>query len=277
MSGSAAPVPLAALAALLADDTRARFCLALLDGRAWSAGRLAAHAGVAASTASEHLSRLVEGGLLAQERRGRHRYVRLASPQVAQLVEDLTAHALAGAPGDHDGHGGDGGDGGHDGGVGSGAVSGTGGARPGTTLRAASAARAMARARTCYDHLAGRLGVAVTDALLARGLLCQEGGFALSDAGRGWFAAELGARLPAGGRRPLVRPCLDWTERRPHLAGTAGAVLCATALERGWVRRIGSGRALAVSPAGHRALERLLGLSPDHGATPARPPASGAV
>ncbi|WP_343981477.1 winged helix-turn-helix domain-containing protein, partial [Streptosporangium amethystogenes] len=82
------PVPLAALAALLADDTRARFCLALLDGRAWSAGELAAHAGVAASTASEHLSRLVGGGLLAEERQGRHRYVRLAGPDVAQLVED---------------------------------------------------------------------------------------------------------------------------------------------------------------------------------------------
>ncbi|MFI6511065.1 ArsR/SmtB family transcription factor [Streptosporangium sp. NPDC050855] len=265
---STAPVPLAALAALLADDTRARFCLALLDGRAWSAGRLAAHAQVAASTASEHLSRLVGGGLLAEERRGRHRYVRLASPQVAQLVEDLAACALTtgrpaepGEPGEPGRTGGSG--------HGAGGRSGTGGAaRPGT-LRAAGAARAMAQARTCYDHLAGRLGVAITDALTARGLLWQEGGFALSRAGLEWFATDLGARLPAGGRRPMARACLDWTERRPHLAGSAGAVLCATALERGWVTRIGSERALAVSAAGQRALRDLLGLSPEHGTAPA--------
>ncbi|MER5648701.1 winged helix-turn-helix domain-containing protein [Streptosporangium sp. NPDC002524] len=224
------PVPLAALAALLADGTRAAFCLALLDGRAWSAGELARHAGVAASTASEHLSQLVDGGLLAEERQGRHRYVRLAGP-VAQLVEDLAAHADLGAA-----------------------------ARP-ATLRAASAARALAGARTCYDHLAGRLGVTITDALTARGLLRQDAGFALSDEGLSWFAVELGARLPTGGRRPLARPCLDWTERRHHLAGTAGAVLCATALERGWVGRIGSGRALNVTRAGHEALARLLGLT----------------
>ncbi|WP_030911258.1 ArsR/SmtB family transcription factor [Streptosporangium amethystogenes] len=231
----APPVPLAALAALLADDTRARFCLALLDGRAWSAGELAAHAGVAASTASEHLSRLIGGGLLAEERQGRHRYVRLAGPDVAQLIEDLAAHAHTGA------------------GMGA-------GARP-TTLRAASATRALAAGRTCYDHLAGRLGVTITDALLARRLLHQDAGFALSDAGLSWFATELGVCLPAGGRRLLARPCLDWTERRHHLAGTAGAVLCATALERGWVGRIGSGRALAVTAAGREALARLLGVT----------------
>ncbi len=227
---STAPVPLAALAALLADGTRATFCLALLDGRAWSAGELARHAGVAASTASEHLSQLVGGGLLAEERQGRHRYVRLAGPEVARLIEDLAAHAGLGA------------------------------ARP-ATLRAVSAARALAGARTCYDHLAGRLGVAITDALTTRGLLRRDAGFALSDEGLSWFAVELGAPLPGGGRRPLARPCLDWTERRHHLAGTAGAVLCATALERGWVGRIGSGRALNVTRAGHEALARLLGLT----------------
>ncbi|MFF3442433.1 ArsR/SmtB family transcription factor [Streptosporangium sp. NPDC002721] len=231
---STTQVPLAALAALLADGTRATFCLALLDGRAWSAGELARHAGVAPSTASEHLGRLVAGGLLAEERQGRHRYVRLAGPGVAQLVEDLTAHA---------------------------AHAGLGSAPPPATLRAASTARALAGARTCYDHLAGRLGVAITDALTARGLLLQDAGFALGDEGLSWFATELGARLPAAGRRPLARPCLDWTERRHHLAGSAGAVLCATALERGWVDRIGSGRALNVTGAGYEALARLLGLT----------------
>jgi len=239
------PVPLAALAALLADATRATFCLALLDGRAWSAGELAAHAGVAASTASEHLSRLVAGGLLAEQRRGRRRYVRLAGPRVAQLIEDLASHAAHAGGGDR--------------------------ARP-ATLRTLSAARALAAARTCYDHLAGRLGVAITDALTARGLLCQDAGFALSDEGLSWFAVELGAPLPGGGRRPLARPCLDWTERRPHLAGGAGAVLCATVLERGWVTRVGSGRAVALTRAGGEALERLLGLTALAGAAASRPP-----
>ncbi|MFF5113552.1 ArsR/SmtB family transcription factor [Streptosporangium sp. NPDC000509] len=238
------PVPLAALAALLADATRATFCLALLDGRAWSAGELAAHAGVAASTASEHLSRLVAGGLLAEQRRGRRRYVRLAGPRVAQLIEDLASHAAHTGPGCEP--------------------------RP-ATLRAVSAARALAEARTCYDHLAGRLGVTITDALTARGLLRQDAGFALSDEGLSWFAVELGAPLPGGGRRPQARPCLDWTERRPHLAGSAGAVLCTTMLERGWVVRIGSGRAVAVTGAGGEALEHLLGLTAWASAAAPRP------
>ncbi|WP_329430252.1 hypothetical protein OG339_19130 [Streptosporangium sp. NBC_01495] len=172
--------------------------------------------------------------------------MRLAGPRVAQLIEDLAAHAA------HAAHG--------------------AGARP-ATLRAASAARALAGARTCYDHLAGRLGVTITDALTARGLLRQDAGFALSDEGLSWFAVELGAPLPAAGRRPVARPCLDWTERRHHLAGSAGAVLCATALERGWVGRIGSGRALSVTRAGHEALERLLGLTGLEGGGPVSGPA----
>ncbi|MFH8367144.1 ArsR/SmtB family transcription factor [Streptomyces sp. NPDC018031] len=219
---------LARLAGLLADDTRARFCLALLDGRAWTAGELARHAGIAPSTASEHLSRLVDGGLLAEERQGRHRYLRLAGPHIAQLIEDLSAHA---AP-----------------------------APPPRSLRAAGASGAMARARTCYDHLAGRLATEITSALFARGLLQQETGFALTDAGMGWFG-ELGIDLAAArGRRPLVRSCLDWTERKPHLAGAAGAALCRHALDTGWCVRIGSRRALRVTEEGRRAFRELLGV-----------------
>ncbi|MFF4589393.1 ArsR/SmtB family transcription factor [Streptomyces sp. NPDC001388] len=224
---------LAALAALLADETRAVCLLALLDGRAWTAGELARHAGVAPSTLSEHLGKLVAGGLLAGERQGRHRYVRLADARVAQLVEDLAAQ-VAPDP----------------------AV------RP-RTLRAASAGSAMARGRTCYDHLAGRLGIAVTDALTARGLLrtheTGEAGFALTDAGLAWFDGA-GITLERAGRRPLARACLDWTERRPHLAGVAGAALCRHALDTGWCVRIGSGRAVRVTPAGERALGGLLGI-----------------
>ncbi|NBM17411.1 helix-turn-helix transcriptional regulator [Streptomyces sp. GC420] len=229
--GEAPGSRLAAFAALLADETRAGICLALLDGRAWTAGELARHTGVAASTASEHLGKLVAGGVLAEERQGRHRYVRLAGPGVAQLVEDLAAHT--------------------------GPVPGRDAAR---SLRAASTRDALARGRTCYDHLAGRLGTTITGAMTERGLLRQDAGFALTDAGLGWFTGELGLELERGGRRPLARGCLDWTERTPHLAGTAGAALCRHALDSGWCVRIGTARAVAVTPAGARELHRLLGI-----------------
>lgn len=122
----------------------------------------------------------------------------------------------------------------------------------------------MARARTCYDHLAGRLGILVTDALTRRGLLDQSTGFALTDEGVRWFTG-LGVDLAAArtGRRPLARPCLDWTERRPHLAGVAGAALCGHALASGWCVRIGSGRALRLTARGRTALHTHLGIAPD--------------
>ncbi|MFC4002149.1 ArsR/SmtB family transcription factor [Prauserella oleivorans] len=224
----------AALAGLLADRTRASFCLALLDGRAWTAGELAALAGVSPSTATGHLGKLVAGGLLVERRQGRHRYVQLADPGVAELVERLAAQVEP-AP------------------------------RAPATLRASRAAEALARGRTCYDHLAGRLGVAVTDALAHRGLLDDSGGFALTREGIAWFTGPLGvpAERLRGSRRPLARACLDWTERRSHLAGLAGALLCEHLLERAWVKRIGSDRAVAVTPAGATALRDLLGLDAD--------------
>ncbi|WP_433449270.1 ArsR/SmtB family transcription factor [Streptomyces sp. CA-142005] len=222
---------LAALASLIADETRAACLLALLDGRAWTAGELARRAGVAPSTLSEHLGKLVAGGLLAEERQGRHRYVRLADARVAALVEDLAAQVPPAAV-----------------------------RRPPRTLSESSAGSAMARGRTCYDHLAGRLGIAVTDALTLRGLLRQDTGFALTDAGVEWFRAA-GIALEVSGRRPLARACLDWTERRPHLAGAAGAALCRHALDAGWCVRIGSERAVKVTPSGERQLASLLGIS----------------
>ncbi|GAB4053264.1 ArsR/SmtB family transcription factor [Catellatospora paridis] len=227
----AAAVPLARLAALFADGTRAAFLLALLDGRAWTLGELARQAGVAPSTASEHVDLLVAGGLLAQERQGRHRYLRLAGAHTAQLVEDLAGYG--GPPV----------------------------ARP-ATLRASAAAAALARGRTCYDHLAGRLGVALTDAMIERGLLQRDTGFALTPDGVRWFAESLdvGDELSGGSRRPVARPCLDWTERRHHLAGAGGAVLCDRLLARRWVERIGTGRAVRPTPDGVRALRELLGV-----------------
>ncbi|MEU2768027.1 MULTISPECIES: ArsR/SmtB family transcription factor [Streptomyces] len=221
----------AALAALLADETRAAMCLALLDGRAWTAGELARHARVAASTASEHLNRLVAGGVLAEERQGRHRYVRLAGSGAARLVEELAARA---APG---------------------------GERP-VGLSAVRAGSRLARGRTCYDHLAGRIGVALTDAMAERGLLDRDGDLAPTAEGRAWFAAQ-GLDLTPPGRRPVARACLDWTERRPHLAGHAGALLCRHSLDQGWCRRPGTDRAVEITPEGERRLGDLLGIAAD--------------
>jgi hypothetical protein len=119
---------------------------------------------------------------------------------------------------------------------------------------------AEARARTCYDHLAGQLGVALADAVITRGLTADDSGLAFTTAGRTWLADALGYRHPSGTRRPLARSRLDWTERRPHLAGALGAVLCATALERHRVRRVGSGRVVKVTPVGSEAFRELLGV-----------------
>ncbi len=221
---------LARLAGLLADSTRAAMCVALLDGRAWTAGELARCTRVAASTASEHLDKLIGGGLLVEERQGRHRYVRLAGPEAAELIETLSAHAGPTTV-------------------------------PVRSLRAANVSAVMARGRTCYDHLAGQLGVAITDALTRQGRLDQEHGFALTDDGVTWLTECLGVDLasPNGSRRPVVRSCVDWTERRPHLAGLAGAQICTRLLDRGWLARVPGTRAVRITPTGERALPDLFG------------------
>ncbi|RSM85828.1 transcriptional regulator [Kibdelosporangium aridum] len=219
---------LAKLAALLADETRAEFCLALLDGRAWTGRELARHAGVAASTTTEHLNRLVASGLLTERRQGRHRYVQLSGPHVAELLENLLAYVQPASDGPK-------------------------------TLRSATTSAALARGRTCYDHLAGKLGVAITDAMVDNGLLDQDTGFALTKAGMTWLTVDLGIDLrPA--RRPITRACLDWTERRSHLAGASGAHICQRFQQNEWIRRVGSSRAVRLTSAGEQALHRLLGI-----------------
>lgn len=224
----AAPA-LSKVAGLLADPTRARFCLALLDGRAWTAGELARHSEVAASTATEHLNSLVNGGILVQERQGRHRYVRLASSEIAELVERLTILDPTPVP-----------------------IS--------PSLGAHSRHRRLALARTCYDHLAGRLGVLITEAMVERGLLTEGRGLALTPAGESW-STELGLTFASGARRPAVRACLDWTERRFHLAGALGAAFCSHTFTAGWVVRTGTPRAVEVTPPGSEAFARLFGIS----------------
>ncbi|MCX4982520.1 helix-turn-helix transcriptional regulator [Streptomyces sp. NBC_00572] len=229
-AGQDVGVDLAAVARLLADGTRAAFCLALLDGRAWTANELARYAGVAPSTATSHLNRLVGGGLLVEERHGRHRYLRVADRRVIELIESMAVLAPRRTT------------------------------RPGS-LSASGRRQALARARLCYDHLAGTVALAITDAMVGRGLLEWGPEPSLTGEGAAWLA-DAGITLPGGSRRPPVRACLDWTERRPHLAGAVGAALCGHALGEGWMKRIGTTRALALTDTGRRAWHDHLGLSP---------------
>jgi DNA-binding transcriptional ArsR family regulator len=223
------PESLARFAGLISDRSRAAICLALLDGRAWTAGELARVAGVAAPTASGHLNRLVEAGLLTEERQGRHRYLRLASPDVARLVEDLAV--AAGRP------------------------------TPARSLRAVRAAEDLAAARTCYDHLAGALGVRLFDAMVSDDLIAVTDGLVLTSSGRSWFTDLAGPdALRPTRSRPLLRTCLDWTERRSHLAGQLGSVLCNQLVARSWVRPVPGGRAVRLTADGELALRDLLGI-----------------
>lgn len=220
---------IARFAAVLADRSRVAVCLALMDGRAWTAAELARHVGIARSTASEHLTALVKAELLVERRQGRARYLQLAGVEAAAAIE-----ALGAAVGER--------------------------VQP-SSLRTARVDAALAEARTCYDHLAGRQGVAVLDALLAGGLLSDRGGLAVTARGRRWFTEVCG--VPPGvpsGRRPLVRECLDWTERRSHLGGLLGAALLRHALAVGWVTPVAAHpRALRVSAAGEGQLAACSG------------------
>jgi DNA-binding transcriptional ArsR family regulator len=214
-------------ASLVGDPTRAAMLMALVDGRALTAGELARAGGVTAQTASGHLARMLEAGLLALEAQGRHRYYRLASPAVAGMLE---AMMVAAAP---------------------------------PPIRTGPRDAAMRRARICYDHLAGEIAVRMTDAMVARGQIeIGEDGAALTDRGR-LLLTEIGVTLPPcpdGKGTVFCRPCLDWSERRHHLAGTVGAALYRTLLARGWVRRSAEGRTVTVTPPGRAALERHFGI-----------------
>jgi DNA-binding transcriptional ArsR family regulator len=221
-----ADASVAPVASLLADRARATMLLSLADGRVLPACDLALQAGVKAPTASAHLARLVEGGLLAVERQGRHALYRLASPQVARALEALAVLAPA---------------------------------RPAGSFREGQHGQAVRAARSCYDHLAGQLGVAVTEALLGRGWLRPAGrAYALTAAGeRGLVRLGVGVGSAREARRSFARPCLDWSERRPHLAGALGKAVLDRLLADGWLRRRRSGRALEVTERGRRKLRAL--------------------
>jgi DNA-binding transcriptional ArsR family regulator len=215
---------LAAVAALIADPSRAAMLDAVCGGEPLTAGELARRAGVAPSTATEHLARLEAGGLVASERRGRSRHVRLAGPEVARALEALAAIAPP---------------------------------RPVNGLRAWRHGEALRAARSCYDHLAGAAGVALADALVERRILePDDGGFAITPLGEEELAG-FGLDMAAirGARRATARACLDWSERRPHVAGALGAALLRELLRRRWLRRLPGGRALAVTSAGRAGFE----------------------
>jgi DNA-binding transcriptional ArsR family regulator len=244
---------IAPIAMLFADRSRARIVSALLDGRSLPASVLAHESGVSASTTSEHLARLVDGGVLAVERSGRHRYFRLANADVAAAVEALAV--ISPQP-------------------------------PVTSLRQSTTSAALRRARTCYDHLAGRLGVAVTESLLERGALVRIDGAQGTDratgdplaAGLSDHPYQLGpgaADVLAGlgvdlaglqaerrSRRPLLRFCVDWSEQQHHLAGGLGAAVLSSMTSAGWLQRSPSRRAVELTALGSDQLQARLGLDP---------------
>jgi DNA-binding transcriptional ArsR family regulator len=223
-----AGIDTAAVASLFADHSRIAMLDVLMDGRDHAVGALARAADIAPSTAIGHVGRLEAGGLIVSRREGRRRLVRLAGPSVAASYEALAelSHETAA-----------------------------------NGLRASKRREQFAAARTCYDHLAGRLGVAIADAALAAGALRED--FSLSDSATTWFK-RLGVDLEALSprRRPLLRVCTDWTERREHLAGTLGAAVCSAVLNAGWTVRRPSSRALLVTPLGEAQLRRL-GIAAD--------------
>jgi DNA-binding transcriptional ArsR family regulator len=221
---------MAEIAALVGNPARANILATLMDGRALTAGELAHAAGVSPQTTSGHLSRLTSAGLLRQVPQGRHRYFRIATPDVAHMLEGILTVAANGPPR----------------------------YRPPSKLD-----DAMRTARTCYDHFAGKLGVGLADSLCTRGhLVLADDGGEVTDSGV-TFLQSFGADLAAARsrRRIFCRPCLDWTERRPHLGGSVGAMLAQRCFDLGWLERMRDSRALVITPAGRRGLSDTFGLS----------------
>ena len=225
-----ADAAIAPVALILADPVRVAILMALSDGREFPAGELALAAGVTAPTASAHLAKLATTGLIGMRRDGRHRLYRLVRPELVQAMEALAVLAPEAAPRTH---------------------------------RQARIGRAVRAARTCYDHLAGRLGVGVTQALVRRGALRLAGKqFEVTTAGSELFQ-QFGIDLEQARarRRGFAPACLDWSERVPHVAGSLGAALLTALFEHGWIERLPDSRAVVVTLAGRRGFERTFGLT----------------
>jgi len=222
-------VNVAAVAALLADPTRTAMLTALLDGRAWPAGDLARAAHVSPSTASNHLSKLVEHRLLRVEQQGRHRYFRLADPAIAQALESLAVFAPT---------------------------------FPVHSLRESEAGRALCAARLCYNHFAGKFGVILSQSLVEKEILAKvEGGYLVTGDGERWLQ-EMGIECPALKKQAQIFAPhhIDWSERLYHVAGTLGGALAWRFLDLDWVRRIPNNRAVRLTEKGEQAFIKELGL-----------------
>lgn len=227
----------ATIAALAGDPSRAAMLHALMDGRALTASELARASGITPQTASGHLAQLSDGGLISVIKQGRHRYHRLANPTVADMMESIMRVAS-----DLDT------------------------SKP--PLFTGPKDQALRAARTCYDHLAGSLGVAIADALVEGGHaeLSDETGI-ITDRGSRTLATlgidvdKLSSQAAKRSTKVFCRPCLDWSERRPHLAGRIGAAICTSSFDNGWIRRVKGSRAVALTPKGAQKFRETLGVN----------------
>jgi DNA-binding transcriptional ArsR family regulator len=223
--------PIASVAELISDPARAAMLIALLDGGALPAGELARIAGISAQSASGHLSKLVDGGLLAVQSEGRHRYYKIASAEVGHAMEALGAIATIPK------------------------------SNPRITIQKLDP---LQNARTCYDHLAGRVAVEITNALEKSKVICPSGesDYELGHDGDRWFC-KFGVDVGSlrGTRRCFARRCLDWTERKPHLAGALGSAFCSRVIALGWVARRPNSRGLRITEGGERELRERFGIS----------------
>ena len=239
MSELASITDIAEVAAAIGDPSRAAVLMALADGGVLPASALAAEAGVTASTISGHLNRLREAKLLTVEHDGRHRYYRLASTDVARALEELARIAQP---------------------------------LPVTSLRGSVRAHALLRARLCYDHLAGRLGVDLLAALVDQGVLAYTDGSYRITASGAEMLREFGVDdAELSGRRPATRYCVDWGEKRHHLAGALGAAVTARLFALGWLSRGRARRVVLLTDAGRAGLNDTFGLAADWGQAGAEP------
>lgn len=221
---------IASVATLLSDETRASMLAVLANGLPLPAGELARSAGVSAATASEHLSKLLQAGWLSMEKNGRHRYYRISRPEVLEVVESMAGMARI---------------------------------RPVHSLHGSRASKALRLARTCYDHLAGSVGVTVFERLHQQGGIARVGGdWTVRMDAPVFMALGLPASTMAHpGKRPPIRACLDWSERRHHLAGALGAAMFSYMTDQGWCERTPGDRSVTITEQGWSALSDNLGIS----------------